>query len=215
MPFSIVLFDEIEKAHPVVFDKFLQILDDGRLTDGKGETVYFGECLIIFTSNLGVFREDEYGRREQNVDPEKDCYEDVKSKILVEVRDFFCSKLNRPEILNRFGDNFVVFDFIRPPVDRFILLKALGNIKKNLAEQKKCKFRFDDQFVEAFQRHYLADNLVFGGRGINNRVETYIKNGMANFLFELGRTEGVSFRIAVDESQPGESGRPKVMFKAC
>ena len=66
-PFCILLFDEIEKAHPSIFDKFLQILEDGRLTDGQGHTVYFSETIIIFTSNLGMYVKDALGQRHQNV----------------------------------------------------------------------------------------------------------------------------------------------------
>ncbi len=87
-PFSIVLFDEIEKAYPIVFDKFLQILDDGRLTDGKGDTVYFSEALIIFTSNLGIYKEDEYGRRILNIK-----YEDMSEKIMEEIQNFLIANL--------------------------------------------------------------------------------------------------------------------------
>lgn len=65
-PFSILLFDEIEKAHPSILDKFLQILEDGRMTDGQGNTVYFSETIIIFTSNLGIFTMNENGQREAN-----------------------------------------------------------------------------------------------------------------------------------------------------
>ena len=198
-PFSIVLFDEIEKAHPVVFDKFLQILDDGRLTDGKGETVYFSESLIIFTSNLGIFKEDEYGRRIPNITFE-DSYNDMSVKIMDEIRVFFTSKLNRPEILNRFGNNFVVFDFIRPDVDKEILLKNLNTIKKNLLKEKNSRFEFDDTFIELFRRHYLADNLINGGRGINNQVETYIKGGITNFMFDQNTSENLSFRVCVNEA---------------
>ncbi len=197
-PFSIVLFDEIEKAHPVIFDKFLQILDDGRLTDGKGETVYFSETLIIFTSNLGVYTEDEYGRRIPNIDF-KDSYEATSTNIMNEIQNFFNTKLNRPEILNRFGDNFVVFDFIRPDVDKQILLKNLNTIKENLFKQKNCRFIYDDDFVEKFRRTYILNNLSNGGRGINNRVETYIKNGIANFMYEINKSTDLKFRIYVDE----------------
>lgn len=197
-PFSILLFDEIEKAHPVVFDKFLQILDDGRLTDGKGETVYFSETLIIFTSNLGVYTEDEYGRRIPNISVD-DTYEVTARNIMDEIRNFFNTKLNRPEILNRFGDNFVVFDFIRPDVDKMILLKSLNTISENLKKQKKSNFEFDDTFVEAFRKHYISNNLANGGRGINNRVETHIKNGIANFMFDNDVSSGVDFRVRIDE----------------
>lgn len=199
-PFSIVLFDEIEKAHPVVFDKFLQILDDGRLTDGKGETVYFSETLIIFTSNLGVYTEDEYGRRIPNISVEEN-YEVTAKNIMEEIRNFFNTKLNRPEILNRFGDNFVVFDFIRPDTDKQILLKSLATIRENLKKQKNYDFVFDDDFVEKFRKYYIANNLVNGGRGINNRVETHIKNGIANFLFENDPDKTARFRVLIDEVQ--------------
>jgi len=196
-PFSIILFDEIEKAHPVIFDKFLQILDDGRLTDGKGETVYFSESLIIFTSNLGVYSQDDHGQRVLNIN-----YDDPKEltakNIMDEIRSFFNTKLNRPEILNRFGDNFVVFDFIRPDVDREILVKSLNMIHENLKKQKNCTFDFDKAFILEFRKNYIADNLINGGRGINNRIETYIKNGIANFMYGQQKTEGLHFRVYLD-----------------
>lgn len=212
-PFSIVLFDEIEKAHPVVFDKFLQILDDGRLTDGKGETVYFAESLIVFTSNLGMFIEDAAGKRVRNVHYE-DSYEAMTEKIMESIRLFFNTKLNRPEILNRFGDNFVVFDFIREPVDKMILMKSLNTIKTNLAKEKQTEFSFDETFVELFRKHFINDNLINGGRGINNRVETYIKNGIGNFMFEQDKTSGLKFRIFIDETARDEKGKPLVQFEA-
>lgn len=196
-PFSIVLFDEIEKAHPVIFDKFLQILDDGRLTDGKGETVYFSESLIIFTSNLGVYSEDEHGQRVLNVNY-SDSNEVTAKNILDEIKNFFNTKLNRPEILNRFGDNFVVFNFIRPDVDKEILLKNLSMIRQNLKKQKNCTFDYDDKFVSDFRKHYISDNLINGGRGINNRVETHIKNGIANFMYSQNKSENIKFRIFID-----------------
>jgi len=199
-PFSILLFDEIEKAHPVIFDKFLQILDDGRLTDSKGETVYFTETLIVFTSNLGVYTEDENGRRIPNI-KFTDPYELTSKNIMEEIQNFFNTKLNRPEILNRFGDNFVVFDFIRPDVDKLILIKNLNTIKGNLLKQKNCRFEFDDAFIEKFRQNFIINNLMNGGRGINNRIETYIKNGIANFMYDINKSEGVHFRVLMDETE--------------
>ena len=87
-PFSVVLFDEIEKAHPRLLDKFLQILDDGVLTSGRGERVYFSESVIIFTSNLGIYRVDESGRRVLNVVP-TDPYEKVESCVRQEIARYF------------------------------------------------------------------------------------------------------------------------------
>lgn len=177
-PFSVILFDEFEKAHYKVFDKFLQILDDGRLTDGKGETVYFGESLIVFTSNLGI------GPRNgvDVVGPHQD-YAVNSPLIMAEIRRFFAETLKRPEILNRFGDSIVVFDYIRPEICLRILEKQLRSIRSNLAREKKWAIHFSDSFAVDFANAHLADIAHFGGRGIRNRVETYIRDGIANFLF--------------------------------
>lgn len=199
-PFSIILFDEIEKAHRIVFDKFLQILDDGRLTDGKGETVYFSETLIIFTSNLGVIKETETGQQIENIQVDSDNYEQMSKKIMDEIKYFFTKKLNRPEILNRFGDNFVVFDFIREPIDREILVKNLNIIKANLKKQKNCNFEFDDLFIDAFREKHIKPNLNMGGRGILNQIEKHIKNGITSFMFQQHQTENLHFRALIDLS---------------
>jgi ATP-dependent Clp protease ATP-binding subunit ClpA len=180
-PFSIILFDEIEKAHPKIFDKFLQILDDGRLTDGKGETVYFSQALIIFTSNLGIYKEDEYGNKVPNVNFQDD-YSEIVKKIKTEIKAFFTNKLGRPEIFNRFGDNFVVFDFIKNEVAKQILEKNLLIITKNLKKQFEINLKYDEIFLNDFLENCIADNLDMGGRGIINRLETHIKNGLANFI---------------------------------
>jgi len=181
-PFSILLFDEIDKAHPKIFDKFLQILDDGRLTDGKGETVYFTQSLIIFTSNLGIFKEDEHGKRVVNVKYD-DKPADVEEKIKAEIKIFFGSKLGRPEIFNRFGDNFVVFDFIKKEVAGKIIEKNLIIIQENLKKLKSITLTYDDSFIYGFLELCSKDNLEMGGRGIVNKIETEIKNGLTNYIF--------------------------------
>jgi DNA polymerase III delta prime subunit len=195
-PFSIVLFDEIEKAHSKVFDKFLQILDDGRLTDGKGDTVYFTQSLIVFTSNLGIFKEDENGRRIMNV-AISDTYVSVEEKIKVEIKNFFGSKLGRPEIFNRFGDNFVVFDFIRPEVAGKIVQKNLSIIRDNLRKLRNISLEYDDEFIISFVEVCAKDNLEMGGRGIVNRIETYIKNGLTNFMFKTKKIENCTIKISL------------------
>ncbi|MGB0583325.1 MAG: AAA family ATPase, partial [Limisphaerales bacterium] len=125
-PFSVVLFDEIEKAHPRILDKFLQVLDDGVLTSGRGERVYFSEAVIIFTSNLGIYRKDKEGNRVAHVTPE-DPYERVEQKVRSEISNYFKTELNRPEILNRMGENIAVFDFIRPKVGEEIFGKMVDD----------------------------------------------------------------------------------------
>lgn len=199
-PFSIVLFDEIEKAHSKIFDKFLQILDDGRLTDGKGETVYFTQSLIVFTSNLGIFKEDEDGRRIPNVSF-SDSYEAMEEKIKLEIKNFFGSKLGRPEIFNRFGDNFVVFDFIREEVAGKIVEKNLRVIKENLKKLRNISFEYDDAFVKGFLEACTKDNLEMGGRGIVNKIETHIKNGLTNFMFSTKKVENCTIKVTMKNKE--------------
>lgn len=195
-PFSIVLFDEIEKAHPKIFDKFLQILDDGRLTDGKGETVYFSQSLIIFTSNLGIFKETEDGSRISNVSY-NDSYEAMEEKIKLEIKNFFGRKLGRPEIFNRFGDNFVVFNFIREDVAEKIVEKNLRVINENLKKLRNISFEFDDAFVKGFLESCAKENLEMGGRGIVNKIETHIKNGLTNFMFKTKKVEDCTIKVTM------------------
>jgi ATP-dependent Clp protease ATP-binding subunit ClpA len=199
-PFSIILFDEIEKAHSKIFDKFLQILDDGRLTDGKGETVYFSQSLIVFTSNLGIFKEDENGRRIPNININDD-YLTIENKIKAEIKNFFGIKLGRPEIFNRFGDNFVVFDYIRPEIAQKIAEKNLNVIKTNLQKSRSINFNYDDKFIGYFVETFAKDNLEMGGRGIVNRIETYIKNGLTNFMFENEKFSNCTISVKMEGNQ--------------
>lgn len=135
-PFSILLFDEIEKAHPSILDKFLQILEDGRMTDGQGQTVYFSECIIIFTSNLGIYTRNPLGERVANVTIDMP-YNEVSDKVKSAIADYFKLELGRPEILNRIGENIVVFDYIRPEIGQQILDAQINKIIRTLKAEKK------------------------------------------------------------------------------
>ena len=194
-PFSILLFDEIEKAHPSIFDKFLQILEDGRMTDGQGNTVYFSECVIIFTSNLGIYTRNEHGIREQNVTPEMD-YTKVQMKVRQAIEDYFKLELGRPEILNRIGENIVVFDFIRPEVAKEILNAQIAKIINSLATEKNIQLVLSDQARSVLLTKAL-NNLGNGGRGIGNIVESLLINPLARYLFDEGIGENT--RIVIND----------------
>ncbi len=187
-PFSVLLFDEIEKAHPRVLDKFLQILEDGRITDGRGNTVYFSESLIVFTSNLGIFVPGPDGGRVQNVAP-GDPYEQVESKVRQAIDNHFKYQLNRPEILNRIGDNIVVFDFIAPATAAEIFSGMLQNVCRRLREEHAIELEIAAAVREQLQAWCIAD-LSHGGRGIGNRLETVFVNPLGRALFQrqLGGT---------------------------
>ncbi len=181
-PFSILLFDEIEKAHGSIFDKFLQILDDGRLTDSKGDTVYFSECIIIFTSNLGTVARSEGTGAQMLVTPDMP-YPQMKDSILDAIRNHFNFTLGRPEILNRFGDNFVVFDFIKPPLDEQIVDMLIKKLVSATKHNKKISLTIEktvrDHVVELARK-----NLQHGGRGIRNIVDAVLVNPLSRTLFD-------------------------------
>lgn len=180
-PFSVVLFDEIEKAHPRVLDKFLQILDDGVLTSGRGDRVYFSEALIVFTSNLGIYKRSDNGERVTNVTPDQ-SYEKVREGVLNEIESHFKFVLNRPEILNRIGENIIIFDFIRPGVALEIFESMVDATLKDLAAQRRI-VELAQPARDALRALCLAD-LTNGGRGIRNHLEAYFINPLARAVFD-------------------------------
>lgn len=172
-PFCVLLFDEIEKAHGRILDKFLQILEDGRLTDGKGETVYFSEAIIIFTSNIGAAEVDS------NMDQKE-----VKKQFVAKVQQHFIEKLGRPELLNRIGDNIVAFNFIDDPaVFAKIAKLKFKTIEDFVAERYGAKIAFEDEdkMFESISNKAGKQN---GGRGLLNVMETVIINPLSEFIFE-------------------------------
>jgi DNA polymerase III delta prime subunit len=239
-PFSVLLFDEIEKAHPKILDKFLQILEDGRMTDGRGETVYFSESIIIFTSNKGAYvnvpirdrdgRIAGYERRVNirptswfcgkcnwidmsEIKPEK-CeacgsdiintaetpYREIKERIMSAIKKYFNEELGRPELLNRFGENFVVFDYIRPPIMMEIIEKILKNIINEVKEKHKIDLAFSDNVREWLQER-TKNNIEHGGRGVGNLIEKAIINPLARKLFDENVAEGRSLVVEQIESE--------------
>ena len=181
-PFSILLFDEIEKAHPSILDKFLQILEDGRMTDGQGNTVYFSETVIIFTSNLGIYQIDSTGQRKQVVTSDM-TYEEVEKSVRAGINDYFKLQLGRPEILNRIGENIVVFDFIREDVAVEIMNSQLKKITQQVFEDKNIQLELGPKAYEVLTNRVLK-NLDNGGRGIGNIVESLLINPLSRYLFD-------------------------------
>jgi DNA polymerase III delta prime subunit len=186
-PFSVLLFDEIEKAHGRVLDKFLQILEDGRLTDGRGETAWFSETVIIFTSNIGAADAPKDGKGGS----------EYERHFRTAVERHFVEKLERPELLNRLGDNIVVFQPIQDDaMRRGILGKKLQPLTEHLRERWGVGLDIGDDVVAQLVHLARADH---GGRGLLNAVERELLNPLARFLFEhhaklrRGRTVVVHF----------------------
>ncbi len=200
-PFSVLLFDEIEKASPTIMDKFLQILEDGRMTDNQGNTVYFGETIIIFTSNIGLTAPvyDEYGRvkldaggntlREATIkieNPSLPDTEEFKEKVSQTLKkgviDYF-TNIGRPELLNRLGkDNIVVYQFIDKEAAELICEQKMKDICKNLNSQKGYTIVYDEILP------YLKECAVLergdGGRGVGNMLESKFLNELTEYICE-------------------------------
>lgn len=197
-PFSILLFDEIDKADPSILDKFLQILEDGRMTDSSGETVHFSETLIIFTSNLGTIEKSENGISYENINRNMN-YQELKSRMMESIRKFFRRDIRRPELLNRIGDNIVVFDYIREPVLDEILENQKKKIKTNMLREKNIEFDISDEVYKYLHERAL-ENLDNGGRGVLNALETYLINPLSEYM--LKNNVRMDAKIFVKEIAP-------------
>lgn len=173
-PFCVLLFDEIEKAHGKILDKFLQILEDGRLTDGKGETVYFSETIIIFTSNLGA----------SDADPSLPPKE-IRKHFLRAVETHFIQTLGRPELLNRIGNNIVSFNFI-DKLEVFVEIAAskFVSVETFVQEKYKAALTFKDQNA-AFTAIAHKSGKQNGGRGMLNLIESAIISPLSEYIFEM------------------------------
>ena len=188
-PFSILLFDEIEKAHPSIMDKFLQTLEDGRMNDGQGNTVYFSEALIIFTSNLGITKKiiDSSGneRREMLVSIDE-SYEDMENKVINGIKAHF-----KPEVVNRIGNNIVVFDFIRDEVSQLIVKSQIKKINENIEKIKKIKIVISPEILDYYYKLAKEKNILeMGGRGIGNMIEDRYINELSDYIFNSRNENG-------------------------
>ncbi len=176
-PFSVVLFDEIEKAakpNPRILDIFLQILEDGRLTDSKGETVYFSDTIIIFTSNLGA------NQVLATSDKEKTAQEFIDI-----VKNYFDNELKRPELLGRIGyNNIVPFNFIQDKEFLYKIAKSkLIPVKKGIKEKYKLSIEFEKE-IDAINYILNGVDIAKGGRDILNAINDRLLDSLSMFLFE-------------------------------
>lgn len=204
-PFSIILFDEIEKAHPSILDKFLQILDDGRLTDGQGNTVYFSESIIIFTSNKGIIEEVEERSpngivrivNRQLLDPKKNSTKEVEDAVTASIKNYFKFTLSRPEILNRIGENnIVVYDFIREKIATQILDKEIGEQLKALENDREDHIELAPEAKLFLLSKATEDaTLENGGRGIKNLVFSSLLTPLAAYIADNDISEGANIRV--------------------
>ncbi len=182
-PYSVILFDEIEKAHPDVFNVLLQVLDDGRLTDGQGRVVDFKNTIIILTSNIGS---------DLILDAaEKNDMNGIKEKISGLLKQHF-----RPEFLNRI-DEIVMFNTLGKDAVSKIVSLQLNRLAERLAE-KRIKLEFTQEALD-----FLSEkgyDPVFGARPVKRAVQSYVENPLARELL-LGKfSENSTVKVCVKDS---------------
>ena len=180
-PYSVILLDEVEKAHPEIFNILLQLLDDGRLTDGQGRTVDFRNTVVILTSNLGSYH---------YADPiNGPGYDEIKQLVLDEVKGYF-----RPEFLNRL-DDIIVFRSLGQEQ-----LKTIARIQAKSLQKRLEKRRIQLEFTEAALDEIAGVGFdpVYGARPLKRVIEREIANPLSTFLLQGdvrdGQTVTVDYR---------------------
>ena len=190
-PYQVVLFDEIEKAHPDVFNVLLQVLDDGRLTDGQGRTVDFRNTLIIMTSNLGA----EY----LVAQPDGDDTEKVRDQVMAEVRAHF-----RPEFLNRV-DEIILFHRLKRDQMAHIVDIQIGRLQK-LLEDRKITLALD-----AKAREWLAEkgyDPAYGARPLKRTIQKSVQDPLAELILSGKIKDGEKVKVSVGRDGLVFNGTP-------
>ena len=192
-PYSVVLFDEVEKAHPDVFNILLQILDDGRLTDSNGRVVNFKNTIIVMTSNAGAStitskRSLGFGG---SVETTRD-YEAMKERVMAEVKDTF-----RPEFINRI-DDLIVFHALEPDDIRHIAGLMLGSVSKRLA-QRGMKLSYGDDVIALLAEEGYDPN--YGARPLRRTIQRSVEDALSEEIIAGKIALGDQVQLYVDDNK--------------
>ena len=183
-PYSVILFDEIEKAHPDVFNIMLQILDDGRLTDSQGRTVDFKNTIIIMTSNIGSqYILDVTG--EEN-------YEEMRSRVMGAMRDSF-----RPEFLNRIDEIIIFHGLTKEQLQPIVKLQIQG-LEKRLAE-RKLSLKLSENAIDFLAE--LGYDPVYGARPLKRAIQRYLETAIAKSILRGDFQEGDTIFVDVEDER--------------
>jgi ATP-dependent Clp protease ATP-binding subunit ClpB len=192
-PYSVLLFDEVEKAHPEVFNILLQVLDNGHLTDAKGRVVNFKNSVIILTSNIGSEHIDRMSRIGFNVDTSAHAdYEVAKSKVMDSLKDFF-----RPEFLNRL-DEIILFNILKPEVIHDIARMQLDIIVKRLAK-KEINLTVSEAVIEYLGKEGYDPH--YGARPMKRLIQNKILTPVASLMVTNGVLEGGSINVDLKNNE--------------
>ena len=201
-PYSVVLFDEVEKAHPDIFNILLQILDDGRLTDNRGRVISFKNTVVICTSNLGtkLIQEemiknnikDQKSKIKTTDQKSKNDFVDIKAKVMTELTRFF-----KPELINRF-DEVIIFEPLRfQDMTEIVKLQLKGIIK--LIEGQDMGFAYTDEVIQEVVK--AGFDPIYGARPLRRAIQKLIENPVSNLIIENKTKPGDLIRVRVDKDE--------------
>lgn len=187
-PYSVILFDEVEKAHPEVFNMLLQVIDEGRLTDGKGRIVNFKNTIIILTSNIGSQFIEKMESIGFSNNSEKQDYSQMKDKVMDALKDHF-----RPEFINRL-DEIIVFDILSPEA-----IKEIVDIKIKVVIERLLTKGINFEISESALSHLakVGYDPHFGARPLNRLIQNKILNPVATFIISNGVKKGDTVLVGI------------------
>ena len=192
-PYAVILLDEIEKAHPEVFNILLQVLDSGHLTDAKGRKVNFKNTIIIMTSNIGAEHIDRMSSFGFKIDKDEEAeYGQAKDKVMETLKDFF-----RPEFLNRL-DEIIVFDILSPETIRKIVEIQVGEVEKRLAH-KDIELAVNKDVYEYLAREGYDPKM--GARPLKRVIQSKILTPVANMMVGEGMLQGGKVKVALKKDE--------------
>ncbi|MFM2415185.1 MAG: hypothetical protein RI911_878, partial [Candidatus Parcubacteria bacterium] len=196
-PYSVLLFDEVEKAHPEVLNALLQVLDSGRLTDSKGRTVNFRNTIIVMTSNLGAeFIENMtkigFTVHGDKIEAEKHEYSEMKEKVRSTIKDFF-----RPEFLNRL-DEVIIFNVLPAEAVKKIVELQVAITMKRLQE-RNIQITIAPHVYEQLAKD--GYNPHFGARPLKRLIQNVLLTPIANLMIEHGLMRGGQVKADVKDGK--------------
>ena len=192
-PYSVVLFDEIEKAHPEVFNILLQVLDNGHLTDAKGRLVNFKNTIVILTSNIGaeyIAKMEKMGFATESEDKEQ--YEMTKEKVFDSLKNYF-----RPEFLNRL-DEMIIFNILSPQAIRKIVELQIDIVKERLKNKDITLEVYHDALEYLAKEGY---NPQYGARPLKRLIQAKILTHAASLLISNGVMEGGKITVGYKDGE--------------
>ena len=192
-PYSVLLFDEIEKAHPEVFNILLQVLDNGHLTDSKGRVVNFKNTVIILTSNIGSEHIDKmqsigFGSHKSDASD----YVEAKERVMTSLKDFF-----RPEFLNRL-DEVIIFDILTPEMIKSIVTLQVEIIKKRLTDKEIVLDISPEVYTYLAEKGYDPH---YGARPLKRLIQSKILTPVASFMISAGVLKGGRVAVTMDKGE--------------